>query len=114
MALTFDEAVTADLASVFDPESGPARSAVYRPKAGGEINLAVFFSHGEHLADDAFEFAAAATGQIWIRKADVADPDVYDEIDIDGYTWRVDRIAGGDSFIWVLDISRDIRMTLRG
>jgi hypothetical protein len=103
--------IAADVAAIFAATDEFAKSAVYRPKAGGSLPITAIVIYGENLAIAGGK--ADAEAHILLQTSQVAMPKVHDEIDIAGVTWSVDRILSGDGFTWKVAASRDLRSTFK-
>jgi hypothetical protein len=110
--MAFLDDIRNDVLAIIAATDEFARPATYRPKAGGSLGITVILERGQDLAAPAAG-KTEADGVILVNAVDVAEPRYLDEVDIEGKTWIVERIAGGDGYVWKLEARRDLRPTFK-
>lgn len=85
-------------------------TAVYTTKSGAALDISVIWvERGKTLNDRRTE----STGSLMVQVSEIAEPEIHDEIEIDGATWQVTGVSGGRC-AWKFDVTRAARPTLRG
>lgn len=100
--MTFKTQLQSDLDGVFFNDDEFSTEATYD---GNSISVILDYNQ-DLIEGNPGQYAA---GTIWCKKSEVADPQRYQTITVDGVAWRIDDVIAGDDYYWLLSASRDHR-----